>query len=518
MMMWIKRSGRVTISACCYLSLIWSPALQAQPIQTQVATVPAATAVPAVNLAARNKPMAMARALYNRKHQMLEHHHRPIPLQKLAARALAAAPATAGPETTITSLLTTPAATKVSLLSEHVFTAAETNSGTSLVCEPSVGTRGAQVLYTGNWFAAFSSNGGGTFTFVDPNTTFPSTHGGFCCDQVAVYDSKNDVLFWNLQYINDSSGNVQRLALAHGNDIATENWHYYDFSPQSVGNWQKEWFDFPDLVVGANYLYLSSNAFSTEGQEPFTRCVMLRLPLDKLAKYEGFSYNYFSATDVGGPRATQGATDPMYWATHVNQQTVRVFTWKEADTTISQNDVTVQSWSDSTRVAPGPDGRDWLGREDGRMTGAFQSGNNIGFAWTAAQDGTFPFPQVRVVIMDGASKAVSSQPHIWNKEFAFAYPALAPNQNGTVGISLSYGGKLLYPSHAVGILTNSNTWDLVSTASGTSGPAENVWGDYLTIRPDPGNPKAWVATGYTLQGGAQQTNSQPLYVDFTASP
>jgi hypothetical protein len=156
-----------------------------------------------------------------------------------------------------------------------------------------------------------------------------------------------------------------------------------------------------------------------------------------------------------------------------------------------------------------------MGREDSRINGAFQSGNNIGFAWTASQDSTFPFPHVRVAVLNKDTKAVVSQPHIWNKEFAFAYPALAPNSSGTVGISIALGGKLLFPSHAVGVF-NGTTWDLMSTASGTSGPGDNLWGDYLTIRPHGADTTTWVATGYTLQGGASQTDIQPLFIQFKA--
>jgi len=458
-------------------------------------------------------------AMFNLKQQRLREHHLPIPLGPLPA---GVNPQAAGQptvkETALSTALAPLANPSVQLLFEHALTKTETNQITSTVCEPSVGARGhggKEVLYTGNWFAAFSKDSGSTFQFINPATSFPaSSHGAFCCDQVVIYDPKNDVMFWLMQYINDATGNIPRLAVAQGNDIKNEAWHYYDFSPQNVGNWTNEWFDFPNLAVGSNYLYWSSNAFSTTGQEPFTRCVMMRLPLANLAKYQGFSFQYFNATDVGGLRATQGATDPMYWAAHVNQQTLRVFTWPEASGQITQNDVAVQTWSNNARVAPGPDGRDWLGREDARVNGAWQSGDTIGFAWTASQDATYPFPQVRVAIMNKDTKAITAQPHIWNSQFAFAYPSLAPNSDGVPGISVAYGGKLLYPSHCYGIY-NGSGWELVVSANGTSGPSEgNLWGDYLTIRPHGNNPKTWVATGFTLQGGSARTDIQPLYINF----
>ncbi len=320
-------------------------------------------------------------------------------------------------------------------------------------------------------------------------------------------------MFWLLQYDNDATGNIQRLAVAQGNDITNEAWRYYDFSPQSVGNWANELFDFPNLAVSSNNLYWSTNAFSTTGSQGFTRSVMMRIPLASLAKYEGFSYQYVNYTNVAGLRATQGATDPMYWGAQVDQQTIAVFTWPESSGQVAQNNVGVQAWSSSTRVAPGPDGRDWLGREDGRITGAWQSGNSLGFAWTAAQDGTYPFPQVRVAIVNRNTKAITSQPTIWNSQYAWAYPSIAPNSDGVPGVSIAYGGKLVYPSHCHGIF-NGSGWELIVSANGNSGPSQNVWGDYLTIHPNGNNPKTWAATGFTLQGGSDRTNIQPLYLNF----
>ena len=57
------------------------------------------------------------------------------------------------------------------------------NDTASQVCEPSVAARGDVVFYTGNWFAAVSTDGGANFRYVDPYTAFPDPPGmGFCCD------------------------------------------------------------------------------------------------------------------------------------------------------------------------------------------------------------------------------------------------------------------------------------------------------------------------------------------------
>jgi hypothetical protein len=419
-------------------------------------------------------------------------------------------------------MATSVAATTIRLITNRPLTDSETSGVTSTVNEPSVAVQGSHILMTGNWYAAFSADAGATFSYVNPATTFPTIPGQpFCCDQVALYDAQHDLMVWFLQYVNDGSGNTGRLAVAQGSDIASQQWRFYDFTPQGVGNWSNEWFDFPDLAVGEKFLYITTNVFSTLGNPPpFTRAVILRLPLDKLAAYQGFSYNYFDTSQNGSLRPTQGATDTMHFGTHESTNSLRVLSWPENSTTISSDDITVQVWTRAWRfaraVAPGPDGRDWLGRADSRITAAWLNGNDVGFAWTARQDSNFPFPQVRVAILNKDTKVITAQPHIWNSNFAFAYPAAAPNSDERVGVSVHFGGgSQFFPSHAVGVLDSSGSnWELATTVNGTDGPSANIWGDYLAVRPHGTSPNTWVATGFTLQGGPAASNIEPRYIHF----
>ena len=88
----------------------------------------------------------------------------------------------------------------------------------SLVSEPSVGSNGSgAILETWNWHAAYSTNGGSSFTYVDPSTFGTDVFGHFCCDQLAYYDASRDLFIWILQYSPDGAGhNAIRIAVANG--------------------------------------------------------------------------------------------------------------------------------------------------------------------------------------------------------------------------------------------------------------------------------------------------------------
>jgi hypothetical protein len=137
--------------------------------------------------------------------------------------------------------------------------------------------------------------------------------------------------------------------------------------------------------------------------------------------------------------------------------------------------------------------------------------------WTGNQLGAErPLPYVRVVRIDENTKAVIDEPDIWNADYAFAYPDTSPNNAGEVGVTLFRGGGTKHPSHLVGVWDQSAArWRLKVAKSGTNGPADAKWGDYLTCRPHWPDGTGWLASGFTLQGGATFDRIAPQVVHFT---
>ena len=112
---------------------------------------------------------------------------------------------------------------------------------------------------TANWSAAFSNrNGGpGSFTPLNPTTIFPADVVGFCCDQIVQYDPTHNLFIWLLQ------GNGMRLAVATPTEMINSNgtaWTYWNLPPTLFGQPVGTGFDYPDLSIGDNFLYMSWDA------------------------------------------------------------------------------------------------------------------------------------------------------------------------------------------------------------------------------------------------------------------
>src|SRR5579864_2174598 len=111
----------------------------------------------------------------------------------------------------------------------------------SSVGEPScaAASAGLVVLYTGNWYAARSADGGQTFQYIDPFTSFPDPPNlAFCCDQVVNYIASIDTFVWLLQYGPKSgpqADNIQRLAFAKTVDVVAGRWTLFDITTSSLG-------------------------------------------------------------------------------------------------------------------------------------------------------------------------------------------------------------------------------------------------------------------------------------------
>ncbi|MDQ4146028.1 MAG: hypothetical protein M3198_20240 [Actinomycetota bacterium] len=385
-----------------------------------------------------------------------------------------------------------------------------TSADTSTVNEPTAAANGNDIFVTGNWFASMSRNSGASWSHISPFTALPSAAGGFCCDQIVLFDSSRGIWIWILQYIETGGNNVFRVAISRAASFGS--WYWWDFNPRGLNAaWTDMWFDYPDAALSSNHLYVTFNAFNAAGS--WLRAFVFKFPLDGLASGGSLGYQWWSTTTNGSLRLTQGATSTMFFGSHNGRNPLRVFSWPDGPGGISSFDVTTSAWSAGPYNAPAPGGINWLGRIDSRITGAWIRGNRAGFLWTASSSAGRPVPYVKAAEVDTSTRTLIGQPDIWNNTVMFAYPAASTNSAGVVGVSPFYASSTIHPSLVVAI-NDAGVWRLAVGRSGTHTSPDRRWGDYLTCYRFRPNQAEWVASGYTLQGGTDRRNVEPQYVHF----
>lgn len=439
--------------------------------------------------------------------------------------------------------------------------------------EPSVAiTRRGETLYTGNIFATYSDglaeNGDPKpFQFIKVDELFelPSNCRArlpHFCDQVALYDGENgrDLMLWYLQYFPvDGASNTVRLIVANGKDShlpPVSQWDFFDFKPSDINSsWASFWFDFPDLALGKDYLYISTNMFQFTGSgHAYRGAVVMRLRLAELTAppQAGLSIEYIHSRISASLRPTLNArTGMMYLFGHNFVQgatELEVYSWSEtaghsAFTTPQRKIFGVRSfnrtqdgppWSqgDPPRGyhSPCPDGGHWLNKADHRITAAWAADNKIGCAWSVNKDpsGDRKFPHVRSAILnlgtDQMPTAVAAEPSIWSPDFGYAYPAVGVSQSGKVGFAVASGGgttpKGRMPSFSVGIfdlsqLPTKTPWIKQVEVIGEANSESGRWGDYGAVRPDYSRGRdAFIATGFAVKRVDDVMSLTPYLVRF----
>lgn len=389
----------------------------------------------------------------------------------------------------------------------------------SNVGEPSVAINGNVVFFTGNWYAAVSSDMGKTFKFINPAKSFPdpSPNSTFCCDQVVHYISKIDMFVWLLQYGPEAGDNIQRLAFAKTADVVKGKWRLFDITTRSL-KVSGAFLDFPDLSVGANSLYVTTNIFGPGNQ---VGSAVIRIPFSGIESGQVKAQPFISM-NLQSFRVAQNCGTTAFFAAHQDTSTLAVFSWKEGQTTPVPKAVGVARWlgGNSGYVSRTPDGRRWLDRADPRLSGATLAKNELWFAWTVDRGSNHrPRPFIQIAKIDATNLTLIDNINIFDSNAATAYGALSTNENNEVGISYMIGGGTMMPSHVVGILTG-NRKDVV-VAKGDRGPLDpdtgkGEWGDYLTVRRAFPNQKLFAAAGYTMKGPGDGSNrdSTPRFVVF----
>jgi hypothetical protein len=403
-------------------------------------------------------------------------------------------------------------------------------ASTSTVGEPSAANLQDTAWFTGNWFAARSIDSGTSWTYVSPYTAFPAPDGGFCCDQRTVYIPSHDITVWVLQYSYSTTTQQggTRIAIANGRaDLQAGTggaWHSFYFDPGNFGRPQGEWLDFPDLAFSSTYLYVSSNVFTGPAGN-FSDAVAWRMPLSQLAAGGGIVQYQYVRRNLNGVgthsyRFTQNAGSTMYFAGHDSTTSLRAYRWPDGGN-VTWTNITVPAWTNVGMVALAPNGVNWGGRSDGRITGGYFRGGSspeYGFLWTSAPISPRTNCFVRVARIDANTHALVAAEDIFSSVYDILYPAAAVNARGDVGVCFAVGSSTVHPTSAFLMVDScrpSFLSQIFNWFQGNASPSNpDRWGDYFTVQRHAYLTNTFVGTGMTLRNGGANANQEPHYVHF----
>ena len=408
------------------------------------------------------------------------------------------------------------------------------------------GARGGDVvLMSGNLWLKLSVDGGATFIDLDFTKIFEQdkVYGGWAGDQVIHYIPAIDCFVLYVQSFQGTekkpdgtanpefNKNVVKVALASQSDLKKFTggkpawWRQWDFTSDTFGL-GSAWMDFPDMTYGINFLHINTNVYAGKSGKLF-----FELPLSEMLAGKGFGFLFaFDASYPGSP-AQNVEGDDFYWAGHVSDLGIRIYSSRGGDPNFAWRERTLNGWprdkSDDGKkfednvISKAPDLPYWVS-QDHRIIGATRAGGQLWFAWTAADgDGghggvKFPHPHIQIAKFDIAKDFERvDQMQVWNADHAYAYPSLATNSDGEVGISLAWGGgTTLYGSHAVGILGDFVVWygaksdaTVLRQGKDDAGNAtiELRFGDYLHVRLAHPDTRYFGAFGYAVLEDAAVT-------------
>ncbi len=372
------------------------------------------------------------------------------------------------------------------------------------VPEPSVAENGQTVMHTGNFWVSLSEDGGQTFTSRNPTTVFPEDYGGFCCDQVLQYVPEYDMFVWLLQYRTSAGVNAIRVAVQTTQNVRSSNgtaWTYWDFTNTMLANGGT--LDYNDMSFGPQFLYWTSSIAGGSNR------YVIRVPLQQLAALGTVNFQFTQSTNAYWSHVTQNGTDGVYWAGHVNNSTLLVYSMMDADGFYSWREVPINSWPNGTMSSIAADGSDWLSDASWKtyIRAAAVYRDSIYFAWNASDGGGFPRSHIQIARINRRSFTLENQMQIWNPAFAFAYPYFETNAEGELGMIVAFGGGPYDASSGVGV------WgDFVIYYPGLSSSSATNYGHYHTARRAGSNSMKWVAAGYTRDGSGTNV---PYYIRFS---
>lgn len=394
--------------------------------------------------------------------------------------------------------------------------------------ETSVATSsGNMMLYTANWFAAYSTDRGNTFTPMDPNQICSQFGETFVSDQVVIYIPKVDVFAWVMLTTKNNLVVSFRTPDIIDSSSGT-SWNSLLISASQIGGAPGDRLDYPEVAVGDNFLYLTIDIVGKGS-------VALRFPLTQVSviarsmKSEAWWADYYSVLGIPalGLRPAQNTGSTGYFVGQKSNSELLVVQWPESGGAIIWPPLSVYSIPDTDWEVRVPDRRaaNWLDSSNKpwiHITGLTRQYQYLWVAWTGARkveghsENDFSNPHIELAIIDTNKKSVREQHHIYHQNWAYAWPSLNTNKDNDVGMSYIWGGNDVPPQYAVTVLTDANGdyfWNEPVTVS--SGNSIGGGGHYTSVRQDGSNPSYFCASGHnTVKYLYGEVINHPYYVLF----
>lgn len=377
------------------------------------------------------------------------------------------------------------------------------NGYASSIDEPSVGQAGKYVFYTHNWYAHRSTDGGQTWTGVDPFVDFAD----FCCDQEAIYSTGRNVLIWERMGLVPFGGteNTIKLGVSTNGGASFCN---FDITPAQIGE-SNRWHDYPHLAVTNRYLWMTTNLFDLS--DNWTKSVIIRFPLSVLSVCGSLSYSFWTTSAVFNITPAQGAIYTQYLSSHLDTDTERIFYIYQGSGSLLFIDTNIPAWTPTpggSAHCPILGGSNPCARTDDRISSVFIRRLNGQYwqlweFWNVAEGGGFPLPYVNAATFGGALNYVA-RPNLWSAGTAYAYASGVENERGDVGLNVSSFTSTTYPSQVVGLDDDFNgtppSWEIYTVNTSTGDAGGDYWGDYSRARSFQPSGNVWVAAGHTSTG------------------
>ncbi len=377
--------------------------------------------------------------------------------------------------------------------------------------ENAVGTIGRAHFMSGAFYGTVSGDYGANFAYVNP-AIFPATGdytGGYDGYSRVATDLNRGMVIWELEYNKSGTGanNVGgiRLAVAtNANDLLDSNWTYWNWTPDQFGQGRGTFFNWPQMEVSSNYLYISTNVYNVSNNS-YKSTIMYRIPLAAIQAKGQISATYWTAPSGSFSLAfSNNATSVMYAAAPINSTALRVFNQPEGSTNLNWNDESNlgQTFS-GTHTSLTVGNVNWTARSDERIQTGVVFQSYVVFMWNSAQGTNRPQPFVRATVFR-TSDLNHLDADLWFGSYAWHWGSLAGTDAGFAG-TVYVGGPGLAPQ------LNALVQDLYSnplvpppwTNFGiVGGSGASAFGDYSAVAVDSTDHGTFVGGGIVMNGSS----------------